>query len=113
MAITLGDWRALCEMRNLDARGAFLLCWLRFATIRPSRLLGYWVILPFCVVVHPSDRTSVGPEWLRLKCGPTLRDASFVLTSILGMHFWAIGYSIALSDSWFSGFILRRSVEIE
>ena len=27
------------------------------------------------------------PEWLPPRCGPTLRDASFVLTSILGIHF--------------------------
>ena len=28
---------------------------------------------------------------LYLRGGPTLQDASFVLTSILGMHFWVIG----------------------
>ena len=36
MAITLGDWRALCEMRNLDARGVLLLGWARM----PSAVSG-------------------------------------------------------------------------
>ena len=33
------------------------------------------------------------PEWLPPRYGPTPRDASFVLTSILGSHFGVIGCS--------------------
>ena len=38
MAITLGDWRALCEMRNLDARGVFLLGWAGMPSAREASL---------------------------------------------------------------------------
>ena len=40
MAITLGDWRALCEMRNLDARGVLLLGWARMPSVRKPRSEG-------------------------------------------------------------------------
>ena len=65
----------------------------------------------FCVVVHP-----FGPEWLPPRCGPTLRDASFVLTSILGMHFhWlcrTVGSAGSFSDAaWRSS--SNRDVAIE
>ena len=86
------------------ARSMVLSCGLTL--IRLSFSVTCWVVFSKCLVSRSRLSRSAGSSILLclMPIGESLNPWNALL---------AIGYSIALSDSWFSGFILRRSVEIE